>query len=191
MKTIYKYNWIFLFAGAFFLFSSCHKKKVGTDDDGMRRAFQMDSDSVSGVQHMQNAVDGGNVSLNGIKLHYTITRKSDDKLGTVKDDQGNIFADNTITVEIMNGKQKFFSRTFTKKNFEAYIDSAFVKRGILECLVFDKVDKGRLGFSASVSYPQTDMYESLMIYISGDGKMSIEKDNTMDGSDDGSEGMQE
>ena len=70
--------------------------------------------------------------------------------------------------------------TFTKAAFENYIDASYRKQGILEGLVFDKVDDQQLVFAASVCLPQTDEYIPLEVRINNFGNVIIKRDSEMD-----------
>lgn len=180
-----KIKWVLLvLTGIAFLTGCNHKKKLqDVTDSGMRSAYQLTEDHKSGVIRMDSSERKGTVNLNGTNFEYVITRVPDDALPKASDDDGNLYVDNRIILNINTGNRQFFSRTFLKSDFSGMIDSSFVKKGILEGLVFDKVKNGNLNFSVSISYPQTDMYESLMIEVTSTGGMSIKKDESMDGSD--------
>jgi|WetSurMetagenome_2_1015567.scaffolds.fasta_scaffold113154_2 hypothetical protein len=108
-----------------------------------------------------------------------------DSLPKVKDDSGKGFSDNTITLTIkkMNGNSVFY-KVFTKKNFSNIIPADFLKKSILDGLVFDKVEAGKFAFAGSVSYPQSDMSMPVTIIITRTGKTSIQVDEVMDNSSD-------
>lgn len=165
--------------------AGCGKKKTLKDvtDTEMRSAYQLTEDRKSGVIKMDSSSRQGDVQLNGINYRYVIKRMPDESLPKATDDDGNSYVDNRIELDIFSGNRKFFSRVFLKSNFSGMVDSSFVKKGILEGLVFDKVKDGKMDFSVSISYPQTDMYQSLMIEISENGGMAVKKDESMDGSD--------
>lgn len=166
-------------------FAGCSKKKTLQDVTGteMRSAYQETEDARPKVVRMDTTMSRGSVKLQGVNYEYSIKRLPDDHLPTAPGDDGNTYVDNRIQLDIKANGRPFFSRTFVKSNFEALIDSSFVKKGILEGLVFDKVKDDKLNFSLSISYPQTDMYESMMIEVTPTGGMSIRKDESMDGSD--------
>lgn len=180
-----KKNWIIcVFLGILSL-TGCNKKKTLEDvtSTEMRSAYQLTEDHKSGVIKMDSSSRKGTLKLDGIDYQYVIKRCPDESLPKAVDDEGNMYVDNRIELDITSGGRQFFSRVFLKKNFSNMIDSSFVKKGILEGLVFDKVKDGKINFSVSISYPQTDMYESLMIEITPTGGMSVKKDESMDGSD--------
>jgi hypothetical protein len=74
----------------------------------------------------------------------------------------------------------FFSRTFTKADFNDYLDEDYRATGILEGLVFDRVDGYQLIFAGSVCHPQTDEYIPLVITLSNFGDVTISRDTQMD-----------
>lgn len=117
----------------------------------------------------------------GKSYRCEIQRIPDDSLALVKDETGQEFVDNRITLTILrNDGSVFFSKSFTKTNFDTNLDDDYRKTGILEGLVFDRVDGSTLVFAASVSHPQTDEYIPLVMRVSRMGDMSIARDTQMD-----------
>ena len=74
----------------------------------------------------------------------------------------------------------FFKKVFTKATFDAQLDDDYRQTGILEGLVFDKVDGNNLVFAGSVSHPQTDEYIPLVVTVSNFGNVTIKRDDQMD-----------
>ena len=91
-------------------------------------------------------------------------------------------AEGTLAHEIceIKARQKFFSHSFTKSSFDAYIDGDYRDGGILEGFVFDKVEGSRLVFASSVCLPQTDEYIPLVVSVSSQGEIGIRRDSQMD-----------
>ena len=94
-----------------------------------------------------------------------------------------LFVDNSIKVKITreNGTA-LFEKTFTKNDFAAHLPAKYLKRSVLEGLVFDDVrtnENKELTLAASVSYPMTDLYIPFILVVSQDGKLSISKDEDM------------
>ena len=117
----------------------------------------------------------------GKAYKVTVNRVSNDSLPIVRDEMGMEFYDNTITLEVRRADGSVaISKTFTKANFDAYLDNNYRKAGILEGLVFDEVDGRYLEFAASVSLPQTDEYIPLEVKIDNFGDVKIERDSEMD-----------
>jgi hypothetical protein len=114
-----------------------------------------------------------------------IRRMADDSLKMVKDETGQKFVDNHIQLKVIRQDGSvFFSRTFTKADFNDYLDDDYRATGILEGLVFDRVDGYQLIFAGSVSHPQTDEYIPLVITLSNFGDVTISRDTEMDTSGD-------
>ncbi len=162
------------------LLLSCGGKQEKVKDVE-ERIYQMEMDKHTGVQRMQPSVSQGNVVIAGAEYHYEVHRNSCDSLKMVSDEQGTQFVDNVIELKILrNGNQKVFYKRFTKHYFAGQVGADFMKNGILEGLVFDKVQDGRLFFAASVCYPQTDLFIPLSVQISPKGAIAVERIYMMD-----------
>lgn len=110
-----------------------------------------------------------------------INRSPNDSLPMVKDETGQKFVDNRITLVVRRADGSVaIQKSFTKATFEGYIDANFRKAGILEGLVFDEVDDQQLKFAASVCLPQTDEYIPLEVKIDNYGNVRIARDSQMD-----------
>ena len=110
-----------------------------------------------------------------------IRRVADDSLRMVKDETGQQYVDNRISLKVIRQDGSvFFSRTFTKASFNDYLDDDYRATGILEGLVFDRVEGNYLIFAGSVSHPQTDEYIPLVITLSNFGDVDISRDTQMD-----------
>ena len=110
-----------------------------------------------------------------------IRRMADDSLRMVKDETGQKFVDNRIRLKVIRQDGSvFFNQTFTKADFNDYLDDDYRATGILEGLVFDRVEGYRLVFAGSVSHPQTDEYIPLVITLSNFGDVTISRDTEMD-----------
>ena len=110
-----------------------------------------------------------------------IDRVADDSLRMVQDETGQKFVDNRITLRVVRADGSvFFKKVFTKATFDAQLDDDYRQTGILEGLVFDKVDGNNLVFAGSVSHPQTDEYIPLVVTVSNLGNISIKRDDRMD-----------
>ena len=134
-----------------------------------------------GPVSLQPYNDSRDVSWIGKKYHVEINRHASDSLPMVKDETGQQFVDNYITLEVSRQDgSKFYSRKFTKKDFEKYLDDDYRETGILEGFVFDKTDGDWLEFAASVCHPQTDEYIPLIVRLSRMGELAIKRDSQMD-----------
>lgn len=161
------------------LFSCGGKQEQKESLEG--RIYQMEADKGTGVQRMQPSTSQGNAVIAGAEYHYKVHRSPCDSLKLVSDEQGTQFVDNVIELKILrNGNQKVLHKRFTKHFFAQQTGPDFMKNGILEGLVFDKVEEGRLCFAASVCYPQTDLFIPLSVRISPKGDISVERISMMD-----------
>ena len=110
-----------------------------------------------------------------------IDRVADDSLRMVQDETGQKFVDNRITLRVVRADGSvFFKKVFTKSSFDAQLDDDYRQTGILEGLVFDKVDGNNLIFAGSVCHPQTDEYIPLVVTVSNFGNVTIKRDDQMD-----------
>jgi len=125
--------------------------------------------------------DAKEVGWIGRTYTVNIHRRPADSLAMVKDENGQKFIDNifTLSVKRQDGSV-FFTHTFTKSSLSSHLDDDYRNTGILEGLVFDKVDGDWLVFGASVGHPQTDEYIPLVIRLSRMGDLSIKRDTQMD-----------
>lgn len=161
-----------------FILAACAGKATQQDE---KRALQIDSVSNNGVQHMQVSHSEQNVKLKGKDYHLFIRRMPADSLPHVKNDMGDIYADNTITLRITRNKgEKVFSKTFTKQDFSSVVSGNLLPQCILEGMVFDKTTPQGIVLAASISVPQTDLYVPVSITISPDGKMTMVKEEEME-----------
>ena len=108
-------------------------------------------------------------------------RTPDDSLRMVKDETGQKFVDNRIHLRIIRADGSvFFSRSFTKAAFESHLDDDYRRTGILEGLVYDRVEGNNVLFAASVCHPQTDEYIPLVVTVSNFGDVGIKLDTQLD-----------
>lgn len=115
-----------------------------------------------------------------------VSRTPDDSLRMVKDETGQKYVDNRISLRIIRPDGSvFFNRTFTKAAFDRFLNDDYRKTGILEGFVFDKVEGNNLFFAASVCHPQTDEYIPMVVTVSNLGDVGIKLDNQMDTTGEG------
>jgi hypothetical protein len=132
-------------------------------------------------ERMQVYDDVRDVGWIGRKYHVAIHRQPCDSVAVVKDETGQGYVDNVITVSVSREDGSvFFSRTFAKADFREMLDADYVKTGILEGLVFDKAEGDYLFFAASVSHPHTDEYIPMVVRLSRMGDVNITRDTQMD-----------
>ncbi len=163
------------------LLCSCSNKE-NEQKHSNQLIFQLDStESNSGIQKLQASSLEQNISVNGKNYILFINRTPSDSLPSVKSESG-IFYDNKIVVKIIDStnRKNIFSKTFTKKTFQEYLNDDFKKNAILEGVVFDseksKKDKN-ITLAASISFPLSDLYIPFTIKIVNGSIANISKDD--------------
>ncbi len=159
------------------MISSCGKKKESKDIIVPTVEEVKPKDPISMQPYNQQQ------QVEWLDKHYQvfIDRVADDSLRMVEDETGQKFIDNRINLRVVRADGSvFFKQEFTKSSFDAQLDDDYRQTGILEGLVFDKVDGNNLVFAGSVSHPQTDEYIPLVVTVSNFGKVTIKRDDLMD-----------
>lgn len=166
---------ILLIAGM--LATSCGQKKKN-DDIIVKR---VETPKPQGPIRMQEYNQTKDIEWLHKDYQVEVRRVADDSLKMVKDENGQQFVDNRITIRVLRSDGSvFFNQTFTKAAFEKFLDDDYRQTGILEGLVFDKVDGPQLVFAASVSHPQTDEYIPMIVTVSNFGTVGIKPDTELD-----------
>lgn len=158
-------------------FTACSEKKKSTDIITQR----VEKVTPQAPERMQEYNDTRDVAWIGKQYKVMVHRQPADSLPMVKDETGQKFVDNIISVRVLRADgSQFYSRSFTKSDFMKYLDEDYSKTGILEGLVFDKADGDWLEFAASVCHPHTDEYIPLVVKLSRMGELTIQRDTQMD-----------
>lgn len=144
------------------------------------RVLMRDSIDSQGVQRMQASKNKQTVVFKGKEYQSDVQRIPNDSLPRVKNEMGDVFVDNTITLRLTQGNERIFYKTFTKRDFSSLVNEEFMKNAILEGMVFDKVTSNGLVYAVSISYPQTDLYFPISVTITSNGKMTMKKDELME-----------
>ena len=100
-----------------------------------------------------------------------------------KDEQGNEYYDNRITVTITRKDGSvFFKRTFTKTDFAQYAKGRYGRDGALLGVVFNTIKNDALLFAASVGSPDnmSDNFVPIVVRISRTGAVSMSEDTAID-----------
>ena len=130
---------------------------------------------------MQDYKDVKDIQWLGKQYQIEVTRTADDSLKMVKDETGQQFVDNRITLRVIRTDGSIFcTKTFTKSAFDGCLDDDYRKTGILEGFVFDKAEGNQLYFAASVCHPQTDEYIPMVVTVSNFGEVGVAKDQQME-----------
>ena len=159
--------------------AACTGNKDKSKQDETRIVLKDSIDS-QGVQRMQPSKMEQTITFKGKDYQSLVNRVPNDSLARVKNDMGDVFVDNTITLRLTRGNEIIFNKSFTKHSFSSLISADFMKRAILEGMVFDKTTTQGFVYAVSVSYPQTDLYIPISVTITPDGKMSMVKEELME-----------
>ena len=159
------------------LLASCGKKKQ-TNDIIVRNIETPKPQAPIRMQDYRQITD---VQWLGKQYQVEVVRATSDSLPMVKDEVGQKFVDNRITLKVIRQDGTVFcTKTFTKAAFNGCLDDDYRKTGIIEGFVFDKVEGNQLYFAASVSHPQTDEYIPIVVSLSNFGEVGITRDNTIE-----------
>lgn len=169
------------------LLTGCKEKKHTRTIIATKPVKEVSQAPVRSQEYTQEA----DFALSGSALHCTIHRQPADSLKKVKDESGQLFVDNEVSLSLTRKDGSvFLKRTFTKASFDECLDDDFRKRGILMGFVFEKVEDNRAYFAASVSHPLADdEYIPIRVTITPQGGVTIERDTQMDTNGEEEEGQ--
>lgn len=167
--------WICL---ASLLLSACHSSQK--DSQNTSATSLEDSIAKAGPQRMQVSDIKTTITYQGKEYLSAVRRQPDESLPIVKNEQGEKFVDNRISLRLTCNGQVVVSKVFTKETFASLVDAQFLKNSILEGLVFDKTAPEGILYAASICYPQTDLYIPLRITVTADGQVSLAKEELME-----------
>ena len=158
---------------------ACTPKQAAAPEATSSGEYESAASATDGVQRMHEYNFSDTVVVDGRQYIYKLHREASDSLPVVTDDEGTRYADNIYTLTIMAGGQQFFHRTFTKAAFASYLSNEFRQQGILDGMMLDTSLSG-LAFAVSVSMPQSDMLEPLLLHVDRQGGITIERDERSD-----------
>ncbi|MBQ7494517.1 MAG: DUF4738 domain-containing protein [Bacteroidaceae bacterium] len=128
-----------------------------------------------GIQRMMPYDYSDTLAIGAHRYAYSIHREAADSLPTVKDDDGTVYADNAYHLIVRRDGKQLLDRHFTKRSFARYLSADMREKGILDGMMRDGALPG-LAFAISVSLPQSDMLEPLLLKVDATGGISIERD---------------
>lgn len=131
-------------------------------------------------ERMQVSDKQENVVFRGKEYRSSVTRRPDESLPLVKNEEGERFIDNRIYLRLTGGGKTVIDKAFTKADFAQIVDARFLQHAILEGLVFDHTTPQGFVYAASVAYPNSDLYVPLRLTITPDGKIQLSKDELME-----------
>ena len=159
------------------LLASCGKKKQSNDII----VQNVETPKPQAPIRMQDYRQTTDVQWLGKQYQVEVSRTACDSLPMVKDEVGQLFVDNRITLKVIRQDGTVFcTKTFTKAAFASCLDDDYRKTGILEGFVFDRAEGNQLFFAASVSHPQTDEYIPIVVTLSNFGEVGVSRDDTIE-----------
>ena len=169
----------FLMVAGLIAFGACKEKKESTDIITTKYVPKKLQAPIA------MPVDAKTTHITWQDKPYTvqIDRVSDDSLKHVKDEYGQPYIDNRVSVTILRQDGSvFFKKEFTKASFSSYIDDTFRNNGILAGIQYDEIDDNGLEFSVVVGMPDAldDVFIPLELVIDRQGAVSISRDDDMD-----------
>lgn len=167
---------LFLYIGIICSLACSSRNKSSEKDAPLLMKENMISD---GVQRMQVSEAENSFVYRGKEYHSQVSRRPDDALPVVVNEQGDRFADNSISLRLRTGGKTIVDKVFTKEYFSSLVDADFLAHAILEGMVYDKVTSAGIHYAASICYPQTDLYIPLLITISAEGKISVTRNELL------------
>lgn len=126
-------------------------------------------------------------SVDWLGQTYTVVvHRFVDKTVQCEDESGNKYYANKISLRIHRADGSvFFDRTFTKQDFERYLNSDVAEKGALLGIVLENAEGDHLRFAASVGSPDqmSDEFVPLVLNVSRTGGISVSVDTSLDVSD--------
>lgn len=160
------------------LFVACSSQSK--NEKGDMHVLMQDSVKQKGPQRMQVSDVKSTFNYKGKEYQSSVVRRPDDNLPIVENGQGEAFVDNRITLRLVSGGKVVVDKEFTKESFSSMIDEKFMRYAILEGLVYDQTTSQGIIYAASVCYPQSDLYVPIRLTITGDGKVSMAREELME-----------
>ena len=188
-------NIVYILVCASVIFFTACSSQDKNKKDGTQVLMQ-DSTEIAGPQRMQVSDVKTSFTYKGKEYQSSVVRRPDESLPIVKNEQGEKFVDNRITLRITcggkqvvdkgitlritSGGKSIVNKVFTKESFASLVDAKFMKYSILEGLVYHKTTPQGIIYAASVCYPQSDLYVPIRLTITADGKISMVKEELME-----------
>jgi len=159
--------------------ASCKEKKM-SDDIIVEKTVKK---AVASTQRTGDYSDSRTVDWSGQDYTVSVSRKADETLPKVADDEGREYFDNSVELAVTRADgSEFFAKRFTKNFFAQYLPDNYLESNVLTGIVLLRAEAGRLLFIASVGSPDplSDEYIPLRMAISRTGEISVERSSQID-----------
>lgn len=167
-----------LLGATLYLATSC-SSSTNKEQENVR-ILMKDSVENNTPQKMPSTESKINFIHKGKEYTSLITRQPDEEQPFIKNQQGDMFVDNSITLYITNANKTIVNKRFTKKDFASLIENRFMKHAILESLIYNGTTSEGFVYIASVSYPQSDLYVPIKLTISPEGNIRMTKEELLE-----------
>ena len=154
---------------------SCTEKSAQKQEVSEQGEFEVGEERIDGLQRMRVYDYSDTLMRDGHLYAYTVHREAVDSLPPVVDEDGVSYAANRYTLAIQCDGKPYFNRNFTKSAFSSYLSVESREKGLLDGMMCDKSLPG-LSFAISVTLPQSDMVEPLLLHVYPGGAIGIERD---------------
>ena len=158
--------------------SSCSLQKNKEHENV--RILMKDSVENSLPQKMPKSESKINLNYKGKAYVSIITRRPDERQALVKNQQGDTFIDNLITLHIKSDDKTIVNKEFVKTDFASLINARFMNNAILENLIYTETTTEGFVYVASISYPQSDLYVPIKLTVTPNGNIKMEKEELLD-----------
>lgn len=180
--TVMKFTTYFLLGGL--VLGACAacsqgQKSGGTDAEDPHVVMKAEAGR-QGPRRMELSDVTSRFRFQGKPCEAQVFRSPDETLPLVKDEQGNEFVDNRVTLRLTSDGRRLPDRVFTKSSFSSVVDEGFLRHAILEGVVYDTVTAREVVFAASVSYPESDLYVPIRLGISADGHVTMRAEDLLE-----------
>jgi len=176
-----KQTLVYLFMAAGIMMLGACKEKKQTGDVIITEKYE--PKDLQAPIRMDDQRQESTVEWQGQNYQVIVSRTADDTQPMLKDDNGQEYVDNKVTVDIRRGDgSSFFQHTFTKAAFASFVDEPFKRNGQLAGIRFDEVDKSAMEFDVVIALPDAvdDLFVPLDLVVDRQGTVRVEVNNDMD-----------
>lgn len=170
---------ILAYAGALSLVS-CSSHSGGGKDGDVKTVLLDKREVQKEPERMHVSEVKETMTYKGKEYHSVVVRRPDEGLSIVKNEEGERFVDNRITLRLTCAGRQVLEKVFTKETFASLVDARFMRSAVLQGMVFSEVTPQGFVYAASVGYPDSDLYVPVRITVTVDGKVSMIKEETME-----------
>ncbi|MBP3227691.1 MAG: DUF4738 domain-containing protein [Bacteroidaceae bacterium] len=174
---------IFLLLFALVMFASCggkDEKNTEAQDQAPKAAVIADTKGAA----KEDVTNEYTLKLGNRDYDITVHSFSDEEGGTFKDDFGDEFYGNRVSIRILRDGEVLAEREFSLESFDSYIPSKYKGKVVLQGIAPDEQKSTAAGIVFGVSIGDAGTDESrvalILTIVPGSGNIDIRKDDTPD-----------